>query len=166
MAKWETKWGGEDSQDVGLEAATIQRKRNSSLVQSPCAENVSGLKPCTEATGNERLTKTDRRRYNAGGTIKTMLQKITQFLKAAGGRVVDALGPVFDILLVAIGIFVLFLLSKAGLVVSNFLGDGGWGFTLAYLIGWGVFFAACLAAVIFSRRCGFFRFLAGKFRGK
>ena len=55
MAKWETKWGGEDSQDVGLEAATIQRKRNSSLVQSPCAENVTGLKPRTEATGNRKL---------------------------------------------------------------------------------------------------------------
>ena len=54
MAKWETKWGGEDSQDVGLEAATIQRKRNSSLVQSPCAENVTGLKPCTEATGVQK----------------------------------------------------------------------------------------------------------------
>ena len=57
MAKWETKWGGEDSQDVGLEAATIQRKRNSSLVQSPCAENVTGLKPRTEATGVRRLNR-------------------------------------------------------------------------------------------------------------
>ena len=57
MAKWETKWGGEDSQDVGLEAAIIQRKRNSSLVQSPCAENVTGLKPCTEDVGSRKLVK-------------------------------------------------------------------------------------------------------------
>ena len=38
-----------DNQDVGLEAATIQRKRNSSLVESSCAEDVTGLKLCTEA---------------------------------------------------------------------------------------------------------------------
>ncbi len=49
MVKWETKWEGEDSQDVGLEAAIIKRKRNSSLVESACAENVTGLKPYTEA---------------------------------------------------------------------------------------------------------------------
>ena len=65
MAKWETKWGGEDSQDVGLEAATIQRKRNSSLVQSPCAENVTGLKPCTEATGGgEFIPRRGRRAFH------------------------------------------------------------------------------------------------------
>ena len=37
-----------DNQDVGLEAATIKRVRNSSLVQGFCAENVTGLKQCTE----------------------------------------------------------------------------------------------------------------------
>ena len=42
-------WGYPDNQDVGLEAATIQRVRNSSLVKWPCAENVTGLKPDTEA---------------------------------------------------------------------------------------------------------------------
>ena len=61
MAKWETKWGGEDSQDVGLEAAIIQRKRNSSLVQSPCAENVTGLKPCTEDVGGKVLIEAFKR---------------------------------------------------------------------------------------------------------
>jgi hypothetical protein len=35
--------GGEDNQDVGLEAATIERVRNSSLVESPGADNVAGL---------------------------------------------------------------------------------------------------------------------------
>ena len=43
-------WEGIDSQDVGLEAAIIERKRNSSLVESSCAEDVTGLKLCTEAT--------------------------------------------------------------------------------------------------------------------
>ena len=43
-------WSRIDNQDVGLEAAIIQRKRNSSLVESFCAENVTGLKSLTEAT--------------------------------------------------------------------------------------------------------------------
>ena len=36
-------WSYLDNQDVGLEAATIQRVRNSSLVKWPCAENLTGL---------------------------------------------------------------------------------------------------------------------------
>ena len=39
-----------DNQDVGLEAATIQRVRNSSLVKWSGADNVTGLKHGTEAT--------------------------------------------------------------------------------------------------------------------
>ena len=39
-----------DNQDVGLEAATIERVRNSSLVKWICAENSAGLKLGTEAT--------------------------------------------------------------------------------------------------------------------
>ena len=38
-----------DSQEVGLEAAILKRKRNSSLVKCVCAENVRGLKQTTEA---------------------------------------------------------------------------------------------------------------------
>ena len=49
MVKWKTKWEGIDSQEVGLEAAILQRKRNSSLIESSCAEDVTGLKPITEA---------------------------------------------------------------------------------------------------------------------
>jgi hypothetical protein len=37
-------WNLLDNQDVGLEAATIQRVRNSSLVERFCAENVTGLR--------------------------------------------------------------------------------------------------------------------------
>ena len=43
-------WNCPDNQDVGLEAATIQRVRNSSLVKWFCAENVTGLKSVTEAS--------------------------------------------------------------------------------------------------------------------
>ena len=39
----------EDSQEVGLEAATLERVRNSSLVERAGAENGTGLKPVTEA---------------------------------------------------------------------------------------------------------------------
>jgi hypothetical protein len=42
-------WDDQDSQDVGLEAATIERVRNSLLVEPFCADNVRGLKPVTEA---------------------------------------------------------------------------------------------------------------------
>ena len=37
-------WDCSDSQEVGLEAATLERVRNSSLVKWSCADNVTGLK--------------------------------------------------------------------------------------------------------------------------
>jgi hypothetical protein len=43
-------WIREDNQDVGSEAAIIERVRNSSLVKWIRAENSTGLKPGTEAT--------------------------------------------------------------------------------------------------------------------
>ena len=39
----------EDSQEVGSEAATLERVRNSSLVKWSCADNVVGLKYTAEA---------------------------------------------------------------------------------------------------------------------
>jgi hypothetical protein len=36
-------WVRIDSQEVGLEAATLERVRNSSLVEWTCADNVTGL---------------------------------------------------------------------------------------------------------------------------
>jgi hypothetical protein len=42
-------WERKDSQEVGLEAATLERVRNSSLVEWSCADNVTGLKPKAEA---------------------------------------------------------------------------------------------------------------------
>ena len=41
-----------DNQEVGLEAATLERVRNSSLVKCSGADNVTGLKLCTEAAGS------------------------------------------------------------------------------------------------------------------
>jgi hypothetical protein len=41
--------GCTDNQEVGLEAATLERVRNSSLVKCSCADDVTGLKTGTEA---------------------------------------------------------------------------------------------------------------------
>ena len=38
-----------DNQEVGLEAATLERVRNSSLVEIACAVNITGLKHAAEA---------------------------------------------------------------------------------------------------------------------
>jgi hypothetical protein len=61
MAKWQRMWDGQDNQEVGLEAAILERKRNSSLVeQLSRAEDVTGLKPCTEAAGVRGQMTDDR----------------------------------------------------------------------------------------------------------
>ena len=56
-AKWERMLSCRDSQEVGLEAAILERVRNSSLVECAGAENVTGLKRHTEAvdTSSRRL---------------------------------------------------------------------------------------------------------------
>ncbi len=43
--------GCTDNQEVGLEAATLERVRNSSLVEWRGTENPPGLKPATDAAG-------------------------------------------------------------------------------------------------------------------
>ena len=52
FAKWETMFGCRDNQEVGLEAAILERVRNSSLVKCSGADNVTGLKLVTEAVGS------------------------------------------------------------------------------------------------------------------
>ena len=42
-------WSCRDNQEVGLEAATLERVRNSSLVKWFRADNVAGLKRAAEA---------------------------------------------------------------------------------------------------------------------
>ena len=51
LAKWQTMSECRDNQEVGLEAATLERVRNSSLVKCSGADNVTGLKHATEAAG-------------------------------------------------------------------------------------------------------------------
>ena len=47
--------GRVDSQEVGLEAAILERVRNSSLVEWFCADNVVGLKHTAEAAASNFL---------------------------------------------------------------------------------------------------------------
>ena len=47
-------WDREDSQEVGLEAAILERVRNSSLVEWFCADNVAGLKHTAETAATTR----------------------------------------------------------------------------------------------------------------
>ena len=56
LAKWETMFECRDNQEVGLEAATLERVRNSSLVKCSGADNVTGLKLATEAVGSLDLS--------------------------------------------------------------------------------------------------------------
>ena len=49
-------WSCEDNQEVGLEAATLERVRNSSLVKGFCADNLAGLKLSAEAMAFIRMT--------------------------------------------------------------------------------------------------------------
>ena len=52
FAKWETMFECTDNQEVGLEAAILERVRNSSLVKCSGAENSTGLKPASEAVSS------------------------------------------------------------------------------------------------------------------
>ena len=48
-------WDRDDNQEVGLEAAILERVRNSSLVKWFCADNVAGLKRTAEAVATTRF---------------------------------------------------------------------------------------------------------------
>ena len=52
IAKWETMFECSDNQEVGLEAAILERVRNSSLVKCSGADNSTGLKLASEAMGS------------------------------------------------------------------------------------------------------------------
>ena len=62
-------WERPDNQEVGLEAAILQRKRNSSLVKRARAENITGLKLSTEATGSRKRAVGE---YCQGDTRRTV----------------------------------------------------------------------------------------------
>lgn len=42
ITKWERRWRFTNNQEVGLEAATLERVRNSSLIERSCAEDERG----------------------------------------------------------------------------------------------------------------------------
>ncbi len=48
-------WVRPDNQEVGLEAATLERVRNSSLVKWIRADNVAGLKRTAEAVAHPHI---------------------------------------------------------------------------------------------------------------
>src|SRR3990172_7405452 len=50
-------WDCTDSQEVGLEAAILERVRNSSLVKRSCADNITGLKLSTSDGSCESMTE-------------------------------------------------------------------------------------------------------------
>ena len=60
LAKWETMFERRDNQEVGLEAAILERVRNSSLVKCSGADNSTGLKSTSEAMGSSRLRAAER----------------------------------------------------------------------------------------------------------
>ena len=56
-------WDRPDNQEVGLEAAILERVRNSSLVEWFCADNVVGLKYTAEAAANFFVWVGERRAW-------------------------------------------------------------------------------------------------------
>ena len=64
-AKWERKWLRCNNQEVGLEAAILEKVSNILLVERRCAENSTGLKPDTEAA--DLWYRTDSSRVATAG---------------------------------------------------------------------------------------------------
>ena len=60
-------WDCPDNQEVGLEAATLERVRNSSLVKWSCADNVAGLKHTAEAVSFAHIHRLDSLRVVSSG---------------------------------------------------------------------------------------------------
>ena len=60
-------WEREDSQEVGSEAAILERVRNSSLVEWSCADNVTGLKSRAEAADSDSARTAPRLRGACSG---------------------------------------------------------------------------------------------------
>ena len=69
-------WERKDSQEVGLEAATLKRVRNSSLVEWSCADNVTGLKSRAEAADFRRKTGVvGERRSRSEAAVETVVER-------------------------------------------------------------------------------------------
>jgi hypothetical protein len=63
-------WSCRDSQEVGLEAAILERVRNSSLVERDGAENGTGLKHGTEGGAKRELRVGERRCCGEGLLVR------------------------------------------------------------------------------------------------
>ncbi len=73
--------GREDNQEVGLEAATLERVRNSSLVKWSGADNVAGLKYTAEAAAITRI----HRSSPAGGDLVVWLGRGASCIRGSTG---------------------------------------------------------------------------------
>ena len=68
-------WDCTDSQEVGLEAATLERVRNSSLVEWSCADNVTGLKYRAEAVNSYLVGVVAERRSRSEAPVETVVER-------------------------------------------------------------------------------------------
>ena len=68
-------WECEDSQEVGSEAAILERVRNSSLVEWSCADNLTGLKPRAEATDSRFTGVVGERRSCCEAPVGTVVER-------------------------------------------------------------------------------------------
>ena len=67
-------WDCTDSQEVGSEAAILERVRNSSLVEWSCADNVTGLKFRAEAADFREGVVGERRVCSEAG-VRTLVER-------------------------------------------------------------------------------------------
>jgi hypothetical protein len=68
-------WERKNSQEVGLEAATLKRVRNSSLVEWSCADNLTGLKSRAEATDSPLWRVVGERRSRREAGVETLVER-------------------------------------------------------------------------------------------
>ena len=80
-------WECTDNQEVGLEAAILERVRNSSLVKCSCADDVTGLKHGAEAADPSHDSALAGGRPGPGRRIG---EGVPTRVKAAGNPAVDA----------------------------------------------------------------------------
>ena len=74
-------WSCPDSQEVGLEAATLERVRNSSLVEWFCADNVAGLSEVPKLR-NEFISLVGERCVSCEGVLEGMLERTQERMPA------------------------------------------------------------------------------------
>jgi hypothetical protein len=69
-------WDVTDNQEVGLEAAILERVRNSSLVKKSCADNVTGLSHVPKL--RHRATHAKAGTLGRGASIRERSDGVTQ----------------------------------------------------------------------------------------